>query len=222
MAFAAEQLGRLGTTEERRATDENNIKTKLRTLGRLCQQIRERSKTTFDFNEYIQPKYFKMIVQATKDLAIKSPQLGLTIGHYLRNLVLLKITEAIEKGAAKERSAGDDFKQMMESRWSTQVSSVTLRRQKLKQLNKQQHLPVTDDLVKLAAFIKSSIELEKDLTMLAKLCLSQLLLFNKRRPMEVAELKKEDFRLISNVQAPNQEVLNSLGYAERLLAKRYV
>lgn len=222
-SFGTEQLGRLGTDDERRTTDLNNIKTKLRSVARLCERIRCITNTKLFMTDYIQTKHFASVMQAAKDLSAVSPQLTITLGHYMRSLVLLKISASIAAESTHQRQQADDFKHLMEAHWRTQVATVTRRRQKLRKLNKTEEIPETEDLVKLSDYLKRRIETETDEAEVAKLCLTQLILFNKRRPLEVAELTKDDFQSLSSNsdnQSDNKELLESLSQTERMLAKR--
>lgn len=219
--FGIELLGRLGTADERRTTDLNNVKTKLRSVARLVTRIRTNTGTTLDLNGYLSPKHFSNVVKASKDLAAVSPQLTIALGHYVRSAVLLKLSFAIGSENMQMRREAEDFKTLMEAHWKSQVSTVTRRRQKLRHLNKDDELPDTEDLVTFSQYLKNKIQSastgEEDM---AKLCLAQLILFNKRRPLEVSELKKADFKLISRKTDANREVLASLTQTERMLATR--
>ena len=56
---------------------------------------------------------------------------------------------------------------------------------------------------------------------LRKLCCAYLILFNKRRPMEVAEIKTETYLLeIKKDIADNEEIKRSLSAAENEMAGR--
>lgn len=171
--------------------------------------------------EYTTPEYFDNVVKAAKALAITSPQLGIAIGHYLRHIILLKISRAILSNNPTVRKLADDFKMLMEAHWNSQVASVTRRRQKLLKLNKADEIPETDDLVKFSEYLKHQLKEEVRSAEVAKLCMTLLILFNKRRPLEVAELTKNDFRTISDDGSTNKEVLHSLTETERMLVKRY-
>ena len=220
MQFAKDKLARLGNEEERRPTDLNVIRTKMRSIARLLLKVREITRTKLSLSDYLKPQYFDAFVEAAKILS-KSPRLGLCLGHYLRTLILLKISGGIVSGVKEEREEADDFKHLFEAHWSARVASVAGRRQKLRRLNASEDLPLTEDLVRLSEFNKNIIETEYDnLNKLSKYCLAQLILFNKRRPMEVAELTKQDFRHIEDYQQDNAEVMKSLDKTESLLTQR--
>ena len=58
---------------------------------------------------------------------------------------------------------------------------------------------------------------------LSKLILAYLVMYNKRRPFEVAEIERDTYirQAYKSVQ-DNKEILASLSYAERLMATRSV
>lgn len=218
--FGLELIGRLGTDKERRRKDINHIQTKLRAVARLCQEMRQISGTKLFMNDYVHPQHFRLVLRATKQLALKSPSLGVTLGHYVKHLVMLKKSQGIEQGNQQIRRDAEDFKDLMDARWMSQVTTVTRRRQNLAKLNVRVELPTTKDLVAASEFFKQRINTETNPHLLSKFCLAQLIMFNKRRPMEVAEITKEDFKMVYQCHQDNAEVLNSLDVTEKALVKR--
>lgn len=122
------------------------------------------------------------------------------------------------------RNDCDDFLALFHSNWSDTVASSTLRMQKREKINKAIKLPYTDDLLKLTDFINSEICQEmKVLTSynrLQKLVLTALVLYNKRRPSEVADIKKSDYILSLSNQEDRAEIIQSLSMEERATASR--
>lgn len=218
-SFCHNLLGRLGRPEEQRRTDVNIIRNKLRSVARLVLRMREITSTNKDLNGYLVPGHFDEIVLAAKDLS-DSPQLTLTLGHYVKQTCMLKMSAAIKTNNPYMRKEAEDVIYLFNAHWLAQVSSVASRRQRLLKLNKPEPLPETEDLKALSEFLRGVIESTDDRQKLSKACLAQLILFNKRRPMEVAEITKEDFQSISMKQQDNQEMLQSLDTTEALLVKR--
>jgi hypothetical protein len=90
-----------------------------------------------------------------------------------------------------------------------------------------EHVPLTTDLKAFTCFLAE--EISKELTSLSagmntgrlmKLVLSKLIVFNKRRPAECAEMKVADYRRGMN-PTDNAEVLESLTKLEKAVARRY-
>lgn len=167
----------------------------------------------------LSPQLFDSCVRAANIIARKNSQLGLTIGNYVRNLVLLKISAAIKEGKQETKLECEEFQFLYDTQWNSTVSSTAGRRQRLNQLNSSQQLPLTEDLETFSKFLYREIASEKDPLRSAKLCLTKLILFNKRRPMEVAEVTKEAY-LTTNSQNDNQAVSHSLTEAERIVSER--
>ena len=85
-------------------------------------------------------------------------------------------------------------------------------------------LPTADDIRLLTRFIREQMKEaihNKDDERLKKLVLSGLILFNKRRPMEVEELTIDDYRrALHKKQDYTSEVVKSLTTSEAMVAKR--
>ena len=92
---------------------------------------------------------------------------------------------------------GEKFARLCEGYWCQTVASATNRTQRLRKLQKTTELPAADDITKLTRFIhEETWEAVHNgaVERLKKLILAGLILFNKRRPMEVEELKYVDFQ----------------------------
>ena len=104
--------------------------------------------------------------------------------------------------------------------------SSTLRMQQKEKLNKPILLPSGDDIQKLAKFIDSEIKRELELSgknnhaKLQKLLLSALLIFNKRRPQEVASLTVGDFRAGQATRDDRSDILTHLPIEEQTISER--
>ena len=150
--FAMALLEKLGTTEEQRRKDKDNIRTKVRTLGRLLKHLNEkRQKTKEDIltlSDYITGPHFKEVVSGVKSLAIKtnSPSIATNLGHYIKHAALLKSSLAIETGNKEWRTEKDDFMELYNAHWASRVSCVAMRRIRLRAMKKERVLPTAQDL----------------------------------------------------------------------------
>ena len=227
--FAKSKLGRLGERNEQRRRDEDNIRTKVRTLGRLLKKINEMQKSQKAFTEYITGKGFLVIVEAVKNLSIDadSPNLALTCGHYLKHLCLLKSSLGIMTDNEQNCTEAKNFQTLFDAHWNDKVSCIASRRIKLRTLNKAEKLPSTSDLVALKTFLCTEIKKSVDESAvsieswqhLAKCILVYMLLFNKRRISEVEEVTVQDY--VSRIQdSIDDEILASLSASERALIAR--
>lgn len=222
--FGKNQLLRMG--ENLRPSDINNIRTKLRSIARLLLLLQDKSQATHSLNKYFQPQYYDTFVNSVNDMARDSPQLGLTLGHYVKQLCHLNVAEAIKVRDVETETAGEQFLKLYAASWSPTVAAATGKRQRLNKINTEQLLPITEDLVKLTAYIKEQIGSQllslSDRTWLVKLCVGGLILFNKRRPMEVQDVKLSDFQYSLGAQEEREEIMAHLSLEERVVHGRSV
>lgn len=191
-----------------------------------------RKKITLSLTEYIAPKNFLTVVNATKSLVLKtdSPQIALVLGHYIKQINLLKISLGIMNNCKQEQNEGRDFQILYQAHWNHRISCVAKRRQRLRQLNKSPEIPLTEDLVTLTSFVKA--ELKKSIKIqtpddqtwkrTAQLTIVRIDLFNKRRIAEVQELKVSDYLSAGMNDETDENILNSLEMSDKILSKRYV
>lgn len=205
-------------------SETNQLRGKLRFLARLLLAIREKTETELSFSELLRPEYYDAFVAAVLEIRQSNKQLALTLGHYVKQICLLNISEGIKSENKAMRKGSEDFLKLYNSSWCTTVASSTARMQQKEKLNKSVKLPITADLIKITKFVQSEIEgeLAKDTNYirLQKLVLASLLLFNKRRPAEVADIKVSDYRLSFDNQEDRAEIMSSLTAEEEIMASR--
>lgn len=230
--FGLSLMEKLGMNSEQRRKDHDNIRTKLRAVGRLLKKLNENKFRKQDIDYYLCPSEFKNVVHAVKELSqeANSPNLALTLGHYVKQLALLKGSKGIETGNEKKQKEAKDFQELYAAHWKNRVSSVANRRKRLRCLNKNEDIPSTEDLILLKDYtckkIKSTLEIKtpsyEDYVGMCQLLIVRISLFNKRRISEVDELKVEDFdkRLNGYNVGTNDEIIKSLDISERTLLKR--
>lgn len=106
--------------------------------------------------------------------------------------------------------------------WAARMSRVAAQQQKHHKLIQNHELRLTKDLQVFMQCLKYNIrkiDSATDCNEVAKLCLSYLIAFNKRLPMQVGELHIKDF--VTQAMATisdNEEVLSSLDEAEKILS----
>ena len=153
--------------------------------------------------------------------------MALTLGHYLKQIFLLKLSLGISTENATMKAEATDFKQLFEAHWTATVSSVANRRIKLRALNKPIVTPATADLITLKAFLERELEAAtencnpsyEEWKVAAQMVMVRVVLFNKRRITEVEELHLLDFSSRSS-SSENQEIVDSLDATEQALVKR--
>ena len=216
-------LEKLGTEDEQRKKDKDNIRTKVQSVGRLLKHLNNTKSLPLTLSEYLTGPNFTELVKVVKELSTSSdpPSLAITLGHYIKSIVLLKISLAIRTSNPDMKTEAKDFKELVDAHWTSKVSSVANRRIKLHSLNKP------SDSLKLKTFLENEISTRTKQTNLSYddwKCLAQqimirILLFNKRRISEVEELKILDF-YSRTLSGDNDEIVASLDPTEQALVKR--
>ena len=71
-------------------------------------------------SDFIKGTAFKKVVSATKYLALAcdSPQLALTLGHYVKQIAFLKVRCGIITGSSECQQEGKDFQYLYEAHWN--------------------------------------------------------------------------------------------------------
>ena len=225
--FARSFLGRLGTEEEQRLKDVDTIRTKVRTVGRLLKHLHQEQPSPKQLSDFITGPDFDPVIDGVKALAKEtdSPQIALQLGHYLKQIALLKVSVAIQTEKTNDKEEARSFQYLFEAHWNNRVSCVARRRQRLRLLNKPALIPLTSDLVMLKDWLIKEMQTclkndsSDDLKWMVQLTMVRILIFNKRRVSEVEEMKVSDFlNRMDNVD--NEEILAALDISERLLAQR--
>ena len=228
--FAQSLLERIGDESDQRRKDADNMRTKVRTVGRLLKKLQELTGQTKAMSFFLTGTYFQAVVDAVKDMSIQSnsPSLAIVLGHYIKQLNLLKRTTSYAKEDEISRKESKAFGAAYEAHWNNKVSHVANRRATMRTLNKPDNLPPTADLMMLKNFLmKSIVKAEKNLTptheewkKTAEKVLVRLALYNRRRIGEVEELTLDDYARKASQENP--EVLAALDPSEKALASRYI
>lgn len=199
----------------------NQIRAKLHFLARLLAQLHVVTNSKRTFSELLSPEFYDAFVESVLTIRDQNKQLALTLGHYIKQICLLNIAESIKSNNKQFEKQSEKFLKLFNSSWSNTVASSTARLQQKNKLNKTLLLPETSDLQKLTTFInKALMSNSTEYTMLQKLIMTALILYNKRRPAEVAEIKISDYLLSLENQEDRSEVIDSLSPEEKVVASR--
>lgn len=220
--FAKHQLLRKGDQES--YTETNQIRQKLRFLARLLVKLRDISGRDLTLNEFACPKFYDAFVEAVLELRQENKQLAVTLGYYVKKLVVLKKAEGIKCGDAIMRDDASEFLDLYNSSWGETVMSSTIRMQQQEKVNKAILLPDSQDLQLIHKFVDEEIEKEAkgptDYVRLQKLLLSALVLFNKRRPAEVSSITISDYRISQAGKDDREDITKHLSVEERAISGR--
>lgn len=173
----------------------------------------------------MRPAFYDKWVEAVVGLREKNKQLAVTLGYFVKKLAILKRAEAIRKGDVTMREEASEFIDLYQSSWGETVMTSTIRMQQLEKVCKAVALPLTEDLQMLTKYIDNEIDRETncatpDFIILQKLILSVLLMFNKRRPQEVAAITLADYRMAQAVRDNGSDIDAHLAIEERAISGR--
>ena len=234
------QYGNKLCIRHRKSGDQQHyISNKMRELARLLLEARQYSTNIKTMNDIILPNNFDFVVQAVTELAgwdeetgrVKTPSIGIKLGHSLVKLSKIRKGEAIIKNDQNLKLLCDDFCSLISLRWSDEINRMARIELEQRKWNKPLILPLASDLQILRRDLKSlakesvaalatnncDISAWRDL---ATSTLVTIVLFNRRRGGEPAKMKIEDFQKRHQV-GMNDEIQNSLSDFERTLCKRY-
>jgi hypothetical protein len=209
------------------------VSQRMRQLARLLIELRDHTQLPdADLSSFLKPESFDIVVAAvlkvckyvqcskTEPAKLKVPSLALKLGHAVRRCCILLVNKALrEKNTAVESDA-ESFIRIFDSEWRFRVSTVALKTLTNEKRNKQDLIPLTEDLVKIKAYLESAItELSdrlcaepntKNYVNLVDCVVSRIILFNKRRGGEVARMTREHYEELRNPTAVRASGLDDI------------
>jgi len=157
-------------------------------------------------------------------------RLAYAAGHSLHECANTVRAEWIKSGNAEQHNSAENFEQLYKMQWAKKVSSHALRTMTVKNMSQTHMLPLAEDLQKLQSFLKASADSLmknvkhhprlKDWSQLARVTLTQLILFNRRRGGEAQRLLCENYR--SRNHCVEEDIARGLSDLERKLLHKFV
>ncbi|KAH3860949.1 hypothetical protein DPMN_023873 [Dreissena polymorpha] len=197
------------------STRHKYVAKRMRHLGRLKMQLNELKEQDVELNAYISPCYFDAIITAVKSLGgyhqnedyrsvFEAPSLALSLGYSLVRLSELKRGIAIQRKSFVSKSESDNFIKLDCNHWNRIISSIALRSLKENAFKKSMVLFVVRDLLKINCYLHARLagltQILSEKTdrqvwkLLADVTLASIILFNRRRSTEVAQLLRRSYR----------------------------
>ncbi|CAG2216795.1 unnamed protein product [Mytilus edulis] len=135
-------------------------------------------------------KSISLFYSETKEFKI--PSLALKIGHSMKKCAQDMYFKSQVKGNNEEANVADTFLKMYKIAWMVEISSKALATLEKIRYNKTQLLPLVEDVVTLSNYLKlisekikkSGICNQKQHVEFSKMCLAEIILFNRRRSGE--------------------------------------
>lgn len=213
------------------------IRQKLRELGRLLHVARKATslKTLEDF---IMPANFPHVIAAVKAVcaydeqnnSYRIPSLALKLGHSLKKICSIVESNAIIDGNHDLADSAKKFRLVHEARWNECISAGAISTLKEARLNMPQLLPFTQDVRQLHLYLENK---QKDALRklmicptsdaysdLAKITLSQVILFNRRREGEVSRMHVTAFTSRDQTKL-HEDIAICLSEVERKLCNHF-
>ncbi|KAK4885857.1 hypothetical protein RN001_002128 [Aquatica leii] len=221
----------------------------MRELSRLLIVYRNLVKNeNITFKDIIHPKNFDIVVTAVREMSgydherkiFKAPSLAMHIGTSLKlasdELVhlILRESKGYKTKSCKEQQEWIQnvkfFKELVESRWNTELSSLANKDLSEKRWNKPLLLPLVSDIkkfrdgvLKIANECKDQLSNnngnEKVYKLLVQSALALLILFNRRRIGDVQYLKIQNY--LDDKRSNTKDFENALTDAEKILTTQY-
>ncbi|KAL1487661.1 hypothetical protein ABEB36_015638 [Hypothenemus hampei] len=220
---------------------------KMRELARLLLEIRKISnKPNFILQDILSPVLFDITIEAAKKLGgydgqtktYKCPSLSAHLGTSLKQVcelfmrLLLKEDPSV-KVTNKEQVLKETkrYKELIETQWTTEISSLAFKNLSEKRWAKPVILPLTSDVKKFRDFVtqsadkaiinlKENLNNKKEFRTLVEASLILTVLFNRRRIGDVQYTALKTYTQ-NNITCNQEECENALTETEKLLTKQY-
>ncbi|XP_073729856.1 uncharacterized protein [Misgurnus anguillicaudatus] len=233
MQLGEHMFNRMGSD----VTKHDYIRQKMREVGRLLLEARRITplKTMEDF---MIPANFKHVISAVKVVSgfdeeknsYRIPSLALKLGHSLKKICSIVESNAMMYGDHERAECARDFRKVHQARWNEYISAGAITTLKEAKWNAPQIIPFTQDVKVLHAHLEKKRDkfLNKlkncpsadSYAALAKVTLSQVILFNRRREGEVSRMLLSAFQSRDSSEL-HEDIAICLSEFERKLCKHF-
>ncbi|XP_030833631.1 uncharacterized protein LOC115926148 [Strongylocentrotus purpuratus] len=195
------------------------IRQKLRELARLVREYRKlNDHPSASLVDLICPTKFNEVIAATRKAAgfnedthlYTTPSLALKVGYTLVTAAKVLMGNALLQADAGLEKKCKQFIKSYTLKWEAEVSTHALRTLKVNKRNTSRLLPLTTDVVALSNYVRketkegkqklnscSSDETLDRWKQLAEVTLTQVCVFNRKRPGEVSKMPLSDYKCIT-------------------------
>ncbi|XP_048851872.1 uncharacterized protein LOC125720457 isoform X2 [Brienomyrus brachyistius] len=213
------------------------VRLKMREVGRLLIQAKKATPLR-RMEDFVDPSNFLHVVTAVKMVCgyddekctFKRPTLAVKLGHSLQKIAFLVSFQAMMDRDNDKADKARDFNEMYTTRWCELLSANTLRTFREDKWNAPLVIPFTEDVKMMHLFLDnkqkntfndlSSNPTSKSWTCLAKVTLSQVILFNRRREGEVSKMPLTSF-VCRNTFDLHEDIALALTELERKLCHHF-
>ena len=213
--FGERMYRKLGGEQHHR----HHISNKMRELGRLVCELRKDDPGA-TLAHFLEPAGFNAIVCAVRQICkfdsdtnkYGTPSLALKLGHSMKKCASIVKARKLREG--EDTCDINNFLDLVQMEWNDAVSGHALRTLEEGRYNKEELMPLTEDVHTLQKFLDAQIEtLQRSLLddpspvthkAFAEVILTRLLLFNRRRQGEAGRMKIDVFEEASQVQMTSE------------------
>ncbi len=182
------------------------VSQKMRSVAKLVLKLRELDPSGTYISDFLKPSKFDIILEAADYLSfpdaenddeMQRPSVPIKLGHDLAWLARIKRGQALRQDPPDETAEAEAnrYLQLHTSEWGIKLASRAAATLNSRKCEKVTELPKTGDLRKLAAYLISEVDQlttvnnDQEYRRLQEATLARLILFNKRRPAEMAKMK---------------------------------
>lgn len=217
------------------------VRQDMRRLAKLLEFARLKNTSVKQLIDLLRPCHFQMIINGVNVIArynadtetYESPTLAINFGTLIKKCCDLAIIHLLQvSNTESQRKEIKILKTLIESQWANEVSAQASANLNEKKWNKNELIPLTAELKKLNDFLTttanttySHLQTHED-DQLAYITLKdvlycQIILLNRRRPAEVAQLKVSTFNSVNLDIKSAGEFENCLTDTEKILLGSY-
>lgn len=217
------------------------VRQDMRRLAKLLRLARMKNESIKDLIDLLRPRHFKLIIDQVNEIACynhetdtyHSPTLAMNFGTLLKKCCDLAFIHLVQiPNTNEQRKEANILKTLIESQWSNEISAQAASNLNEKTWNKNELVPLTADLKKLNDFLEKMAQESYDklqenindqsaYNSLKEVLYCQIILLNRRRPAEVAQVKIQTYNSIDLDVNKQGEFQSCLTETEKILLKSY-
>lgn len=219
------------------AKNKQCVREKMREMGRLIHHARAVT-TLKKMEDLINPKRYMETVEAVKATCgydnetnkFLIPSLANKLGHSLVKVSKLLKAQGLITNNKELVKRASEFQDVHQEKWNEMISATALRNIREAKWNVPSLMPFTEDVQKLHAYLRQAqdewynslteVPSTKAWVELSKVCLAQIILFNRRREGEVSSMPLNAFSS-RDTSDPHEDVDWALSEVEKKLCRHF-
>lgn len=219
---------------------ENMIRARLRLAGRVLYEIKKIDANVTDFASIYHVEQYKPLVAAIKVIGrfdpetneFGAPAMSACAVTFIKHIGKYLTAEYIFKRDPVNKIETKDFLAYMDTDIGISILKLVAETQSKMRRGKIQNIPTMDDVKILIRYINiernscferlSANYLYEDWTKLAELCMTWMIVFNRRRTGEVQNILVSEFLGRQSIDdASNEQMLSSLSEVSKVVARKF-